>query len=409
MIKHELREDGYSVMEKSPKQSRINLLWIVLALVLIAGTILGINLFFKLTMGADGDDLQYFRATAKKAGNSNPLSDFIESLSSWLGIEGIGSFVIFLLLFFILLILYFVLKLIMTIVFSRDKLNSIKLKVLLDKGMPVCSCKEAFKVWQTVLVYAVPFAFMYLLLFTACIWTIGEPIFMLLLAFMSFFLSFDLTVVIYVLLINAKNDIDYISIDHHFYSMTLFKQTYVRSSDRPVRQHIAEITKDQPEIESFIEITSCANLDCDNYRHELDENAAVCPLCGKRTYRAIAMANMQTCINDRCKNYGEELKHEAAVCSLCGEKTGNLALRFDRNLTVPSVVISIISAVYFCFVDWAMFDAQGPLVSTLNFIGVLMLAVSIWLGFRSKSKIAMIIAVVAVLACIGFNIFIKNS
>jgi len=403
MIKNDLREQGFSVIDKTPKQSRVNTLWGILALILIAGTILGVNLFFQLTMGANGDDLAELRQNSAGLHGSNPLTALIDLLSGLF-----GEFWSFLIIFIIFFILYFAFKLIMTILVCRDKLNSIKLKVLLDKGMPVCSCKEALRVWQVVLVYAVPFALMYSLLFASYIWTIGEPIFLFILVFMSFFLAFDLTAVVYVLIINARNDIDYISIDNHVYIMTLFKQTYVRSGDRPVRQHIIETPAYEPKIESFIEITSCANLDCDNYRHELDENAAVCPLCGKRTYKATAMADMTTCVNDRCENYGEELKDEAEICSLCGEKTGNLALRFDRSFAMPAIIISAISAAYFCVVSWFMSEAEGSVIFMFKLLGGIMLAVSIILGYRSKSKIAMIIAFMAVLISIGYNIFIEN-
>ena len=52
--------------------------------------------------------------------------------------------------------------------------------------------------------------------------------YMTMLFFMSFFISFDLTLITYVLFFKIKDKIDYIAADHHIYVVTLFKQTYVR-------------------------------------------------------------------------------------------------------------------------------------------------------------------------------------
>ena len=50
--------------------------------------------------------------------------------------------------------------------------------------------------------------------------------------FMLFFMVFDLTLVIYILIVKIKDKPDYIAIDHHVYGYTVFKKTYVRFSRR---------------------------------------------------------------------------------------------------------------------------------------------------------------------------------
>ena len=407
MIKHELREMGFAVIDKNPKKFKINLLWLILTVVLIVGTILGANLFFQLTMGMDGRDLAEMRAEAAEQGATNPLSEFVNLITDYIG-EGMLGIVVYVGIFVVVLLVYLALRLVMTIIVCNDKLNSIKLKMLNDKGMPVCFCKEALKVWQTVLIYIVPFILVYSFLFYVCISTIGDPFYMLLLVFMSFFMAFDLTVVIYTLLINIKEKMDYISVDHHVYNMTLFKQTYVSHNNKIPIKHIEHI-EDSQKIEAFIQITSCTNLDCDNYRQELNENATVCPLCNKRTYTAVAMANMTTCVNDKCENYGEDLKKEVEVCGLCGERTGNLALKFNRNLTLMSIVMSAVFVVVFSLIYWYMSVINmtgGPLLTMLNLLLYGMTLINITVGYNSRNKIAMLIAVAAGIFTVGFSNFI---
>ena len=137
-----------------------------------------------------------------------------------------------------MLLVYLGLKLILTITVCRDKNHSIKLKMLVDKVMPVCHCREALKVWQTVLIYVVPFVLAYSLMWALCIWTYGDPSIVLLFFFLSFFFAFDLTAVVYVLAIKIIYKIDYISIDHHIYEITMYKQTYVKAKRKPSNKYL---------------------------------------------------------------------------------------------------------------------------------------------------------------------------
>ena len=59
---------------------------------------------------------------------------------------------------------------------------------------------------------------------------------MIILAFMWFFMAFDLTAVLYVLYFKFKEKIDYIAIDHHIFDVTLFRGSYVKFSDKKKSQ-----------------------------------------------------------------------------------------------------------------------------------------------------------------------------
>jgi len=217
VLKSDLREKGYSEMLRNPKRSRINALWAVIALTLIAGTIVCAHMVI-------GEDVLERRDALV------PLGDFIDTLASALfgswGPFVTGIFYIGLLILSLFMYLFF--KLIMTVLVCQDKRGSIKLKILTIGKMPVCHCKEALKVWQTVLIYFAPVIITYLLLFMLCVIADIYAICTVILIFMTFFMAFDLTVVIYALVYKIFDGIDYISVDFHLYELTFFHKPYMR-------------------------------------------------------------------------------------------------------------------------------------------------------------------------------------
>jgi len=208
MVKYSLHEMGFSAEEKFPRQSGITALWVILTLILTAGTILGVNGILR----KDGFELELSKAPKL----------LIISIIEDFGIQ--GYFIFFILLFFI----YFTLKLIMTLILCSDKNHSTCLKILESKALPVCACREAFKVWQIVIMYCIPVAVIYAPIFSLCIWSEANPGVMIILLFLAFFMAFDLTLVIFVLYIKAKYKIDYISVDYHVYGFTLYHRPYIR-------------------------------------------------------------------------------------------------------------------------------------------------------------------------------------
>lgn len=215
MLKSDLRENGYSEVLRNPKHSRINALWAILALILIAGT-------FILVYIIVGDNV------VERRGAIDPIETFIEILASWFG--GFGELMT--MLFYFALLIYLAFKLIMTILVCQDKHRSIKLKILSIGKMPICHCKEALKVWQTILIYFVPVIIMYLSLIILCALSESNPVYTFILIFLSIFMAFDLTVIIYALIYKLFDGVDYISVDFHLYELTFFHKPYIRFNQK---------------------------------------------------------------------------------------------------------------------------------------------------------------------------------
>ena len=311
MVKYDLRQQGYSVEEYKPKQSILTMIWVFLTLFLLAGAIFSVYGFFLFVLGMDG-------ATLDSARNNYFFANYIANnfLAFW-----------FLLTFF--LFIHLALRLIMTLIVCNDKIYSIKIKMLVDKAMPVCHCREALTIRQTVLIYFVPFFVTYSLMIALCILTLAEPFFILLFLFLSFFLAFDLIVVIYVLIFKKKYKIDYIALDHHIYEVTFYKQTFVKFGRKSAKRKIKQ-GRNTYTTKIFTEIIVCGNQKCENYEQKLDENVKICPICKKTGYKTKILSNVITCVNPECENFGQELKQELTNCSLCGMEIGQMALKFRR-------------------------------------------------------------------------------
>ena len=214
MVKSDLRANQFFEMPKEPKKTGVNITWIITTAFLIIASMSGISFILESVFGgADGE----------------PPDDVLTFILDSFGrVPFFGPFFALLgyIIFFIaLLILYLILKLFITILFSHQS-RSIKLKLLEHKGIPVCSCREAFTVVQTVMIYLAPVILMYSLYIFLCLRY--QAIFILMLFFTLFFMAFDLTLVFYVIGFKIKYKIDYISIDYHIYDVTLYKKTYIK-------------------------------------------------------------------------------------------------------------------------------------------------------------------------------------
>ena len=226
MVKSNLREQGYFVIEKFPKESKINTMWAILTVIIIIGTFT--SLFF--LSGPEVGILENSHGPA--APRMDMLIILIESAGSVLTLGLMDSEVAGYFIFAVFtLFLYLFMKLFMTILFCHRS-DSIKMRFLENKGMPLCYCREALRVWQTVLIYFLPFILMYCSYFYLCLRYIAYPAFVIIFFFMMFFMVFDLVLVLYVLRINAKEKPDYISIDFHIYGYTLYNKTYVKFNSK---------------------------------------------------------------------------------------------------------------------------------------------------------------------------------
>ena len=208
MIKNDLRKKGLDGDFKEPNESLINYIWAVLILI----------------VGAS-----FFMLTIRKYVSVSELSDILTNINHFMyEIFDIFMPVVYLVFF---LFLYLSLKTIMTILFCKDKIRSVFLKVLKGKGIPIVTCKEALTVWQTVLIYLVPIVLMYSMMIGLCVSSQEHlfymAVYITIFIFLSYYMAFDLTLVLYVLFYKVKDDINYISVDFHVYQMTVFNRTYV--------------------------------------------------------------------------------------------------------------------------------------------------------------------------------------
>jgi len=220
MVKNNLRENGFSEITQNPKQSKVNKLWVFLTVFFIIGTLSGVIFILEIILGGTGEPIE------------DTFIYIIETVGSTiLKILTLGFFkhpiLGYVILMILTLFLYLVLKLFMTILFCY-KTSNIKMKFLENTGIPICFCREALKVWQTVMIYLAPFGLIYSFYIFLCIRYQAHPIIMVMFFFMLFFLAYDFTLVLYVLIIKIKERMDYISIDNHIYEITLYKKAYIK-------------------------------------------------------------------------------------------------------------------------------------------------------------------------------------
>ena len=209
MLKYTLRQQNFQMRDKEPNKELISFVWVFLTIFIIAGT-------FSAVLKIVGMDF----------GNGvDPLDKFFEYLGA------VGYFVVLV----AALLLYMALKLFFTLLFCHSTAkSSIHLKILEGTAMPVCFCREAFTVGQTLLMYCVPAVMMYSLIFYLCVLSGAGAVYIVILFFMGFYLAYDLTAVLYVLFYKIKDKMDYISIDHHVYYLTLYKKTYIKSTNKKI-------------------------------------------------------------------------------------------------------------------------------------------------------------------------------
>jgi hypothetical protein len=373
MIKQELREQGYVIEDKIAKKYIVNILWTVFTLLIIAGTVALIY------AGRRIFDVSDSRMTVIMDSGSIPM--YFVSL-----------------IFF--LFLYFALKFILTFLFCYDRYDSIKLKSLEENKLPVCHCREALSVQHTVLIYIIPVIIVYISVFLLSTTIHGLPFeivesgYMTMLFFLSFFMAFDLTLVAYVLCIKIKHKIDYVAANRHVYQMTLYTASYVRIGGKTLKNNIKAEKK--PRKRMLIKITACLNSECSDYAKELEKNTKLCPSCGADTYISEVLPDMATCVEKDCPNFGQELKQEAGICSSCGAPTKPVALVFNPRLTMPAIALSLSCTVLFPYIFIYMTNygiEGGPIIQIFQISRIIVMLASIVMGFLSKSKAAVVIAI----------------
>ena len=125
-------------------------------------------------------------------------------------------------LMLVLELIYCAVKLCVSRMFTSNKESMVTIKILKGKGIPVCYNSEAFRVSQIAAMYILPIIFIYSVLYILMM-TAAGIYYILICIFMTIFLTFDSTAVIYALFCKAKYKIDYIAFDHHLYESNVFR------------------------------------------------------------------------------------------------------------------------------------------------------------------------------------------
>ena len=215
----DLRKQKRSESPEAPKRLKRYILYSVLALLALA------VLFYSLALLAN---ISGSVSSGRSSGiNFFDIASFLLNLLALpLLFLGPACTVVYLIVWEFL---YLAVKLVTTIFVCHDKNKGIKLKILKGTAMPVCACAEAVSLRHILVSYLVPFVFMYSFLLLLCATSDGDLFyyFTITALFMSFFMAYDLTLVLYSAYLKIRYRPDYISINHHIYEVTLFKKSYV--------------------------------------------------------------------------------------------------------------------------------------------------------------------------------------
>jgi outer membrane protein assembly factor BamB len=120
--------------------------------------------------------------------------------------------------------IYFIFKDILTHFFCSDKKDNTQANLSIKTENPVWTYREAFKTWQVVLIYLIPTISIYPMLLGLGLISGGSINLLIIIFIMSFFMSHDLTLVIYVLFLKTRYNAEYIAINNHAYSLTLYSK-----------------------------------------------------------------------------------------------------------------------------------------------------------------------------------------
>ena len=199
MLRYDLLESGYHFKTIEPKKSFINMIW--------AG--------FALTFAAVAA-LIYFSVITGRIERTNLPLFYIDIHIYALNIIFIGAPVI-----------YFVSRELLTAAFSSHKKEKLEMKLHSDTGMAITAGREAFRTWQIIRIYLLPLCFVYPSLIVLGVLSGGNMSLLILTFIMSFYMSFDLTLVIYVLYLKMRYNADYVGIKNHVYMITLYSENYI--------------------------------------------------------------------------------------------------------------------------------------------------------------------------------------
>jgi len=185
MPRNDLLENNYRFEKKEQYKTVINLLWLFFTALFVAPA----AVMFALLIKDDADTMEFSAAVINIIFISTPL-------------------------------VYFFTKAILTYSFcSGDKKVYLKLTSF---GMPVWACREAFRAKQIILMYLPPVVSIYPVLLILSIMSGGELYLFVLIIIMSFFMAYDVVLILYILFFKIKYKTEYIAIDNHVYNLTFY-------------------------------------------------------------------------------------------------------------------------------------------------------------------------------------------
>jgi hypothetical protein len=217
MLRYDLLENGYHFKTIEPKKSVVNLIWAAFALLFIA---LAMLIYLSIFTG------------------------YIERINLPLFYVDIHVYVLNT-IFIITPVIYFVLKELLTALASSYKKEKVEMKLHSDTGMAITAGREAFRTWQIIRIYLIPLIFIYPLLIMVGILSGGNIFLLVLTLIMSFYMAFDLTLVIYVLYLKMRYNADYVAIKNHVYMLTLYSKKYIEHREYAdlLRDKLIKISK----------------------------------------------------------------------------------------------------------------------------------------------------------------------
>ncbi|MCL2815299.1 MAG: hypothetical protein FWD23_11930 [Oscillospiraceae bacterium] len=196
MLRNNLLEEGYHFKMIEPKKAIINLIWATWFLLLMAPVIL----IYLVIYSGNTENIAL------------PYIDF--------------PIIVINIMFVAMPVIYLILKEILTSLFCAERNRNIEMKLHAATDMPINAQREAFKTWQLILIHSIPFIFVYPLLFIITVISGANVNLFIVEAVMSFLISFDLTLAVYILFAKTRHDANYIALNSHIYSFTLYSRNH---------------------------------------------------------------------------------------------------------------------------------------------------------------------------------------
>ena len=195
MNRNNLLESNYRFEPKEPKNSVVALLWIPLFIFILAAFV--IVMVFNI--------------------KPDPEMETYEIIISYAVLVAMP-------------VLYFYLKCKLTSFFCVDKDQSVNMRFVEDLAMPVCTCREALKTKQFLVINSIPIILVYIAMCLVNVLIEIGGAYIGLVFVMSIIMSFDMMLMVYILYLQKTYKFDYLAINKHVYNLTMYTK-YTKSTN----------------------------------------------------------------------------------------------------------------------------------------------------------------------------------